>query len=346
MKVVTCRGSPVSGKGQDLPILGLFLACASAFGVEMQSPPVQDFTQLTLEQLANYPVTSVSKSQEKLSTAAAAIYVITEDDIRHSGATSIPEALRMAPGVEVARVDAHTWAISARGFNDYFANKLLVLQDGRSVYTPLFSGVYWDAQDTLLEDVDRIEVIRGPGAALWGANAVNGVINIITKDAKDSQGFLITGGTGTEEQLFGGARYGGKIGDDAYFRVYGKYFDRDDSALPGGGDANDRWQMSRGGFRVDWQATEINHVTFQGDIYGGTAKQTNIRLSPAAPFTPFPEDDQADISGGNLRLATAPNSCCKRITIIPFLARIRFRNGAARGTSKLNSASRCLIATM
>src|SRR5436190_9633176 len=266
----------------------------------MQSPPVLDFTQLTLEQLANYPVTSVSKSEEKLSTAAAAIYVITEDDIRHSGVTSIPEALRMAPGVEVARVDAHTWAISARGFNDYFANKLLVLQDGRSVYTPLFSGVYWDAQDTLLEDVDRIEVIRGPGAALWGANAVNGVINIITKDAKDTQGFLLTGGGGTEEQLFAGARYGGKIGDNAYFRVYGKYFNRDDSALPGGGDANDRWQMSRGGFRVDWQPTEINHVTFQGDLYGGTAKQTNIRVSPTPPFTPFPENDQSDMSGGNL----------------------------------------------
>lgn len=259
-----------------------------------------DFTQFTLEELAHFPVTSVSKTAEELSTAAAAIHVVTQDDIRRSGVTSIPEALRLVPGIQVARVDAHTWAISARGFNDVFANKLLVLQDGRSIYTPLFSGVYWDAQDTLLDDIDRIEVIRGPGATLWGANAVNGVINIITKSAKDTQGLLLTGGSGTEEHVFAGVRYGGKLGEHAHYRVYGKYFSRDDSALMGGGDANDHWQMSRGGFRVDWDPNEINHLTFQGDLYGGTAQQTYIRLSPVPPFTPFADDSQYDLAGGNL----------------------------------------------
>ena len=300
MKNVGYRRRLNSLARQKLPFLGLFLTSFQVLAAELASPAVPDFTQFTLEELANYPVTSVSKSEEKLSTAAAAIHVITQDDIRRSGANSIPEALRMAPGVQVARVDAHTWAITARGFNDVFANKLLVLHDGRSVYTPLFSGVYWDAQDTLLEDIDRIEVIRGPGATLWGANAVNGVINIITKSAKDTQGVLITGGSGTEEHVFGGVRYGGQIGKDAWFRVYGKYFSRDDSALPGGGDANDHWQVSRGGFRADWDASEMNHLTFQGDIYGGNARQTNIRLRQTPPFTNYPDASHYDISGGNL----------------------------------------------
>ncbi|HUR47322.1 MAG TPA: TonB-dependent receptor plug domain-containing protein, partial [Candidatus Saccharimonadales bacterium] len=164
----------------------------------------------------NYPVTTVSGHEEKKSASAAAISVITQEDIRRSGATTIPDILRMAPGLQVARVDAHTWAVSARGFNDIFANKLLVLQDGRSIYTPLFSGVFWDVQDTVLEDIDRIEVIRGPGATLWGANAVNGVINIITKSARDSQGLLVTGGAGTEERGFGSVRYGMKLAEDVY----------------------------------------------------------------------------------------------------------------------------------
>ena len=180
----------------------------------------------------NVEVTSVSRRAEKLSVAPAAISVITAEELRRSGATSIPEALRLVPGMEVARVDAHSWAISARGFNDLFANKLLVLMDGRSVYTPLFSGVYWDVQDTLLEDIERIEVIRGPGATLWGANAVNGVINIITRSARDTQGLLLAGGGGTEEQGFAAVRYGGRLGDNAYYRVYATYFNRDDQVLP------------------------------------------------------------------------------------------------------------------
>jgi iron complex outermembrane receptor protein len=165
-----------------------------AAGASLSSQRPRDLTELSLEELMNIEVTTASKKTEKLSEAATAVYVITQEDIRRSGVTSIPEALRLAPGLTVGRVDAHTWAISARGFNDIFANKLLVLIDGRSVYTPLFSGVYWDVQDTFLEDVERIEVIRGPGATVWGANAVNGVINIITKRAKDTQGTVLTGG--------------------------------------------------------------------------------------------------------------------------------------------------------
>lgn len=167
-----------------------------AAAVVLQRRPA-DLTELSLEGLMNIEVTSVSKKTEKLSKAAAAIFVITQEDIRRSGVTSMAEALRLAPGIEVARVDAHPWAISAHGFNDVFANKLLVLLDGRSIYTPLFSGVFWDQQDTLREDIERIEVIRGPGATLWGANAVNGVINIITKRARDTQGGLLTAGGGT-----------------------------------------------------------------------------------------------------------------------------------------------------
>lgn len=305
MNIISYRGAQRRRGRQKLPVwavlVGLCLAQITGFSAETSSTSVPDFTQLTLEELANFPVTSVSKTEENLSRAAAAIHVITQEDIRRSGVTSIPEALRLAPGIQVARVDAHTWGITARGFNDVFANKLLVLQDGRSIYTPLFSGVYWDVQDTLLDDIDRIEVIRGPGATLWGANAVNGVINIITKSAKSTQGLLVTGGSGTEEHLLGGARYGGKIGEHAHFRVYGKYFTRDDSASSQGGDANDHWQMSRGGFRVDWDPAELNHLTFQGDIYDGTVKQSNLRLSPTPPFTPFVDTrGHDDVSGGNL----------------------------------------------
>ena len=196
-------------------------------------------------------VTSVSKKGEQLSDAPSAIFVITQEDIRRSGVTSIPEALRMAPGVEVARIDANKWAVSARGFNSRFATKLLVLMDGRSVYSPVFSGVWWDVQDTLLEDIDRIEVIRGPGATLWGANAVNGVINIITKKAGETQGGLATVGVGTEEKGFGSFRYGLKLGEHSDARAYVKYFNRDASVTSTGATAADDWDQFRTGFRLD-----------------------------------------------------------------------------------------------
>jgi iron complex outermembrane receptor protein len=261
--------------------------------------PAPDLAHLSLEELMNVEVTSVSKRAEKLSGAPAAISVITADELRRSGATSLPEALRLVPGMEVARVDSHNWAVSARGFNDLFANKLLVLMDGRSVYTPLFSGVHWDVQDALLEDIERVEVIRGPGATLWGANAVNGVINIITRSAKDTQGLMLTGGGGTEEQGFAGVRYGGKLGENAYFRVYGKYFNRDDQVLPDGTDSNDRWNVERGGFRVDWDASTDNHFTLQSDLYSGRLNQTFFLPSPNPPYAQTNRSN-VDVNGGNL----------------------------------------------
>ena len=177
----------------------LTLAAGQGRGAEPAAqlkPPPPDFGELDFAQLAQIKVTSVSKKEESLSGAAAAVQVITQEDIRRSGATSLPEVLRLAPGLQVARIDARRWAVSARGFNGEFANKLLILVDGRSVYTPLFSGVQWRLVDPVLEDIERIEVVRGPGATVWGANAVNGVINIITKSAKDTQGGLVTAGGG------------------------------------------------------------------------------------------------------------------------------------------------------
>jgi iron complex outermembrane recepter protein len=260
---------------------------------------IPDFGSMSIEDLMKIPVTSFSKREEKLSEVPGALDVITQDDIRRSGAPNIPEALRMAPGLQVARVASHSWAISARGFNDIFANKLLVLQDGRSIYTPLFSGVFWDVQDTMMEDIDRIEVIRGPGATLWGANAVNGVINIITKSARDTQGLLLSGGGGTEETGFGGVRYGGKVNDQAHFRVYAKYFNRDDSVLPDGEDANDHWHMGRNGFRFDWDASDRNLFTMQGDLYAGWIDQTFTRVSPV-DYSTNDVGDTIHVSGGNL----------------------------------------------
>lgn len=258
-----------------------------------------DLTDFRLEQLMNIEVTSVSKKAQKLSDAAAAVFVITQEDIRRSGATTIPDVLRMAPGVDVARIDGNKWAISIRGFNGRFANKLLVLMDGRTVYTPVYSGVFWDVQDTLLEDIERIEIIRGPGATLWGANAVNGVINIITKQAKDTQGALITGGYGTEEQGFSGARYGGKTNDSAFYRAYFKYFNRGDSVTAEGVDGADGWNAFQGGGRIDWDASPDNALTVQGDIYSGEAGD-RLTLPTLSPPYSVSLDEDTDYSGGNV----------------------------------------------
>src|SRR5205809_5326398 len=218
--------------------LVLILFADPAFSQTPQTvQPPGYLKKLSLDELQAIKVTSVSKRPEKLSETASAIQVITADDIRRSGASSLPEALRLASNLQVAQVDSRQWAISARGFNNTTTNKMLVLIDGRTIYTPLYAGVFWDAQDTLLEDIDRIEVISGPGAALWGANAVNGVINITTKNAKDTQGALLAGGGGAELRGFGGVRYGGALGSGLHYRVYGKYFDRDSTALPSGRDA-------------------------------------------------------------------------------------------------------------
>ncbi len=258
---------------------------------------------LSLEQLANIEVSITSKRPQRAGDVAAALHVITREDIRRSSATSIPELLRTVPGINVAKIDAHKWAITARGFNGRFANKLLVMIDGRSVYTPLFSGVFWEVQDTLLQDVERIEVIRGPGAAIWGANAVNGVINIITRQSEDTQGTLLYGMAGNEERKSGGGRYGGRLGDNASYRVYAKYSDRDDAVFANGDDGADGMDTQRGGFRVDWQPQADSHFTFLGDIYdgeGGERISLDNLLSPATNFKDT-VTNQIDVSGGNLQ---------------------------------------------
>jgi iron complex outermembrane recepter protein len=240
-------------------------------------------SEMTLEDLMNVEVTSVAKRQQPLSETAAAVYVITQEDIRRSGATSIPEALRLAPGVQVAQINAHTWAVTIRGFDDRYANKLLVLIDGRVVYTPLFSGTVWNLEDVMLEDVERIEVIRGPGASLWGSNAVNGVINIITKPARETQGGLLAA-TGSNRSGHGSARYGDKAGENFVYRVFGKY----SQLSPRGGLPalrSDAWYTGRGGFRADWRASPTDSVTFSGDLFRGAENESYTAPLLVPPYT-------------------------------------------------------------
>lgn len=213
-------------------------------------------------------VTTVSRRPEKLSASASAIQIISGEDIRRSGASSIAEALRLAPNLQVAQVNASQWAVSARGFNNVLANKLLVLIDGRTVYTPLYAGVFWDVQNVPLESVDHIEVVSGPGGTLWGANAVNGVINIITKNAGGTQGLSIEGAGGSELGL-GVLRYGGRSGSGLSYRVYGEGFKRGSTVRYDDTDAQDSWGLGQGGFRVDWGGGKANTFMLEGDYYDG-----------------------------------------------------------------------------
>ena len=225
--------------------------------------------RLSLEELMDVEVTSVSRRPEKLWTTASAIQIITGEDIRRSGASSIPEALRLAPNLQVAQVNASQWAVSARGFNNALSNKLLVLVDGRSVYTPLYAGVFWELQNVPLEAVDRIEVVSGPGGALWGANAVNGVINIITTSAKDTQGLRAEGGGGSELHGFGAVRYAGRSSSGLGYRLYGQGFGRGSTVHPDGTDARDTWGMGQAGLRLDWNGGNADAFTVQSDYYEG-----------------------------------------------------------------------------
>jgi iron complex outermembrane receptor protein len=244
---------------------------------------------MSLQQLANVEVTSVSKTPQPLSQSAAAIYVITHDQIVRSGATNIPQALRLAPNLTVTQLSATDYVVQARGLggnpNDQnFSNKLLMLIDGRSVYTPLYSGIYMDAQDVVLDDVDRIEVISGPGATLWGANAMNGVINIITRSADATRGALVRAGAGNQEQRID-ARYGGQLNEDTAFRFYGLSFHDGAERLADGSNAHDGWSKTQGGFRLDWQHA-ADSATVQGDLYHGSQNQ--------------PETQDGSLSGGNI----------------------------------------------
>lgn len=233
-----------------------------------QLPP-DEIKKLTLEELMNIEVTSVSKKPEKLSEVASAIQVITQQDIYSSGAKTLPEALRLAPNLQVAQVNSSQWAISTRGFNNVLANKLLVLIDGRSVYTPLYAGVFWDVQNVMLEDVERIEVISGPGGTLWGANAVNGVINIITKKASDTKGLFVEAATGTTLPGSGSLRYGAQLTKDVAYRVYGTGFKMGNTLESNRLKSNDNWSMLQGGFQLDWDASEKDQLTLQQNIYSG-----------------------------------------------------------------------------
>jgi iron complex outermembrane recepter protein len=267
-----CASRFVAGGALGFIFFALWLVgCpAAALAQTNQAEPWMRLKQLSLEQLMNEEVTTVSRQPEKLSQSPSAVQVITDEDIRRSGATSLPEALRLAPNLEVAQVNSHDWAISARGFNNTLANKLLVMIDGRTVYTPLYAGVFWDAQNPLLVDVDRIEVVSGPGGTLWGANAVNGVINVVTKSARDTQGLWVQGAGGSSLQDFSAVRYGGTAGSNWFYRVYGQRFDRYSTLFPNGQDAGNHWNMNQGGFRVDGYPSDGNTVTFQGDYYGGS----------------------------------------------------------------------------
>ena len=240
-------------------------------------PTVEKLRDFSLEDLAKLQVTSVSKRDEPLGEAASSIFVITHDDIVRSGAASVPEMLRLAPNLQVTRTSASGYVITARGFNgnpaaQSFSNKLLVLIDGRSVYSPLFSGVYWDMQDVLPQDIDRIEVISGPGATLWGANAVNGVINIITRPSSQTQGGLADVEAGTQSRQVG-LRYGGKLSQDLAWRIYGRAVVDDAESTAAGAKAGDAWSRVQGGFRMDWAASPKDAIVFQGDAFDGSEDQ-------------------------------------------------------------------------
>jgi len=259
---------PLLTAAASAALLALQAPIASAQS-EAAAPTVDQLKQLSLDDLMQTEVTSAARHPETLLDTASAIQVISSQDIDDFGAVTIPDALQLADNLDIAQKNPHDWAVSARGFNSNLGDKMLVLIDGRSVYTPLFSGVFWNAQDYLLEDVDRIEVISGPGGTLWGANAVNGVISVTTKSAQDTQGVYIEQGNGSGLQEFSGARYGGTLAPNVYFRVYAKYMDYEDDLLPSGADASDAWKQGQAGFRIDALPSAQNRFTLQGDIYSG-----------------------------------------------------------------------------
>lgn len=254
-----------------------------------------------ITQLMNITVTSVAKKEQHLADAAAAVFVISQEDIRRSGVTTLPDALAMAPGLQVAKSSAATWSINARGFGGYTSNKLLVLMDGRSLYSPAYSGTFWDAQNMLLEDIERIEVIRGPGATMWGANAVNGVINIITKKAKDTQGGLVRFGAGNEEKIMAAGRYGAKLSDSTYGRMYLTYNDHGSNELSQSGlDAHDSWRPAQGGFRLDGSPGSSGEWTVQGDLYKNDKDATTFPYWDMQRATLTRKTSNGTVGGGNL----------------------------------------------
>jgi iron complex outermembrane recepter protein len=277
----------------------LLLAAGVAFASPALAQESPDPFALSPEQLFGAEVISASRAPESVWEAPAAIYVVTRSDIERAGVTTIPEALRLVPGLQVARINTSGWAVSVRGFNAALANKLLVLIDGRETYDPLFSGVYWDVQDTAIEDIDRIEVIRGPGASLWGANAVNGVINIITRPAAETQGWLASAIAGNVEEGGVTVRYGANAGETTQWRIYGRAFERGAQERLAGGDDNSDWRAMRGGFRVDTELSARDDLTVQGDIYRSKTGQFRLVSSLSAPFTAL-ERESIEAEGASL----------------------------------------------
>src|SRR5579859_747692 len=276
------------------------LVCPESWGQAQPSSP-RDLTSTSIEDLMNVEVTSVSKKEQKLSMAAAAVFVITQEDIVRSGAANIPDLLRMVPGLDVAQINGSTWAISARGFNAQFSTKLLVMIDRRIVYTPNFAGVYWDTLDLPLADIERIEVIRGPGGTIWGANAVNGVISIFTKKAGDTPGGLIEAGGGTTEQEFATAQYGGKLSKSTDYRVYTKYFNRDHILDLTGQSGADGWHMLRSGFRTDTSISPKDTLATAGDLYAGREGELAFFLPSVTSLGLVAIAQQINLAGGFLQ---------------------------------------------
>jgi iron complex outermembrane receptor protein len=277
-----------------LPLFSAFFCPAQQADPDLQNT----LRGLSLEQLGNIEVTSVSKSPVTVTKTPAAVYVITQQDIRRAGVTSLPEALRLAPGVEVSQIDGVKWAVGIRGFQGRLSRAVLLLIDGRSVYSPQFHGVYWEVQDTLLEDIDRIEVIRGPGGTIWGPDAVNGVINIITRNARYTRGALISGGSGNVNQGFFNMRYGAGNNRNFNYRVYSKASTTGPEYHYNGSLFDDQRRI-QAGFRADWDVTGHDAVTFQGDLYDGAAGENNRLTSFTRPFSSI-LNQNADLSGGNI----------------------------------------------
>ena len=267
------------------------------WAVPARAQTSDDLSNRSLEDLMNITVTSVAKTEETLSRTASAAFVINAEDIRNSGATNIPDLLRTVPGVDVAQIDSNTWAISIRGFNDRFSNELLVMVEGRTVYTPTFGGVFWDALDLPLEDIERVEVIRGPGGSIWGANATNGVINIITKKASETPKTLVVGGAGNLDKGFGTVQYGGNLGASTSYRIYGKYLNEGQLPDASIGGQNDAWQMFRSGFRLDTAPSLKDSLTFNGDLYSGR-EGAESPILPSITSGLRLQQMQVDLSGG------------------------------------------------
>ena len=287
--------------GRHAAHLGLVLVLGlTAIGEgAAQGPPQVDLSRMDLEDLMNVKVTSVSKREQSLSRTAAAVFVITQEDIRRSGATNIPDVLRMAPGVDVQQIDANAWAISIRGFNSRYSNMVLVLIDGRTVYSPAFSGVFWEHLDMPLENIDRIEVIRGPGATVWGANAVNGVISIFTKSAKDTKGALVTAGGGSQLHTRDLTQYGGAAGNEGTYRAFGEYFDVGNSVMSNGSPAADHWMRAHAGFRSDWDLSDRDSLMVEGDLFVNEESQMRWSGFISNPFETFSTQNM-DATGGDV----------------------------------------------